>query len=110
MIRFLSLVGRTSIMFAATLIALGFAIAAYVDSDLHPYLVAYGFERQLGALLGLAVGIMVAGIILGPLAALYDIRGTTCGVWCSSGMADPCRLRGAAAIAQAQHRYAESPG
>jgi hypothetical protein len=74
MIRLLSLVGRATIMIAATLIIAGFVIAGYLDSDLHPYLVAYGFERQLGALLGLVVGVMVAGIIFGPLATLYDIR------------------------------------
>jgi hypothetical protein len=74
MIRFLSLVGRATIMIAAALVIVGFVIAGYVGSNLHPYLVAYGFERQLGALVGLAVGVMVAGIIFGPLATLYDIR------------------------------------
>jgi hypothetical protein len=74
MIRLLSLVGRASIVVAAALITVGFVITGFVDSDLHPYLVAYGFERQLGALVGLAVGIIVVGIIFGPLATLYDIR------------------------------------
>lgn len=74
MIRFLSLVGRATIVIAAALIIVGFAIAGYVNSDLRPYLFAYGFERQLGALVGLAIGIIVAGIIFGPLATLYDIR------------------------------------
>jgi H+/gluconate symporter-like permease len=74
MIRLLSLVGRATIVIAAALIIAGFVITGYVDPDLHPYLVAYGFERQLGALAGLAVGIIVVGIIFGPLATLYDIR------------------------------------
>ncbi len=74
MIRLLSLVGRTTIVIAAAFIIVASAMTGYVDADLHPYLSAYGFERQLGALVGLALGVMAAGVVFGPLATLYDIR------------------------------------
>jgi hypothetical protein len=47
---------------AAAFIIVASAITGYVDADLHPYLSAYGFERQLGALVGLALGVMAAGV------------------------------------------------
>ena len=74
MIRFLSLIGRATIVIAAVLIIVGFVAAGYMNADSRPELLEYRFARELGALFGLMVGIIAAGVILGPLATLYDIR------------------------------------
>ena len=74
MIRLLSAVGRATIVIAAVFIIVGSTVAGYVDADTRPYLFGFRFAREYGALIGLVAGIVAAGIVLGPLATLYDIR------------------------------------
>ncbi len=74
MIRFLSVMGRATIVIAAALIIIGFVVASYFDAGIRAELSAFSFGRELGALIGLVLGTIAAGIIFGPLATLYDIR------------------------------------
>lgn len=74
MIKLLSAVGRATIVIAAVLIILGSTAAGYVDADARPYLFGFRFAREAGALIGLAIGIVAAGVVFGPLATLYDMR------------------------------------
>ena len=74
MIRLLSAVGRATIVIAAAVIIVGGAIAGYVCAETRPELFFLGYGRWLGALVGLALGVVSAGVVFGPLATLYDIR------------------------------------
>ena len=74
MIRILSSIGRATIVVAALLMIVGSAVAGYVDAGRQYGLAALGFGPGLGALIGLVLGTIGAGVILGPLATLYDIR------------------------------------
>jgi hypothetical protein len=74
MIRLLSLIGRATIVIAAIVIIVAFAVAGYQAPEMHPYLADYGFGRPVGAVVGFAIGLVTAGIVFGPLATLYDIR------------------------------------
>jgi hypothetical protein len=73
MIRFLSVMGRATIVIAAALIIIGFVVASYFDTGIRSELSAFSFGRELGALAGLVLGTIAAGVIFGPLATLYDI-------------------------------------
>ena len=74
MIRILSSIGRATIVVAALLMIVGSAVAGYVDAGRQYGLGALGYGPGLGALIGLVLGTIAAGVILGPLATLYDIR------------------------------------
>jgi hypothetical protein len=74
MIRLLSAVGRATIVIAAGVIIAGGAIGGYVGSEARPELFFTIYGRWLGALIGFALGVVSAGVLLGPLATLYDIR------------------------------------
>jgi len=74
MIRLLSAVGRATIVIAAAVIIVGGAIGGYVGSETRPELLFLSYGRWLGAILGLAFGVVFAGVVFGPLATLYDIR------------------------------------
>ena len=74
MIRILSSIGRATLVVAAILMIAGAAVAGYVSAGQQYGLAAFGFGPGLGALVGLVVGTIGAGVILGPLATLYDIR------------------------------------
>jgi hypothetical protein len=74
MIRILSVIGRATIVVAALLMIVGSAVAGYVDAGRQYGFAAFGYGPGVGALIGLVLGIIGAGVILGPLATLYDIR------------------------------------
>ncbi len=74
MIRLLSAVGRATIVIAAAVIIVGGAVGGYLGAETRPELFFASYGRWLGALLGLALGVVSAGVVLGPLATLYDIR------------------------------------
>lgn len=74
MIRILSSIGRATIVVAALLMIVGSAVAGYVDAGRQDGLAAFGYGPAVGALIGLVLGIIGAGVFLGPLATLYDIR------------------------------------
>jgi hypothetical protein len=74
MIKLLSAVGRATIVIAAAVIIVGGAVGGYVGSEARPELFFTSYGRWLGALLGLALGIVTAGVVFGPLATLYDMR------------------------------------
>lgn len=74
MIRLLSAVGRATIVIAAAVIIAGGAIGGYLGSETRPELFFTGYGRWLGALVGLVLGVVSAGVVFGPLATLYDVR------------------------------------
>lgn len=74
MIRLLSAVGRATIVIVAAVIIVGGAIGGYIGSEAHPELLFTSYGRWLGALLGLVLGVVSAGVVFGPLATLYDMR------------------------------------
>lgn len=74
MIRLLSAVGRATIVIAAAVIIVAGAVGGYVGSETRPELFFTSYGRWLGALLGLVLGVVAAGVVFGPLATLYDIR------------------------------------
>lgn len=74
MIRILSLIGRATLVVAAILMILGSAAAGYLDAAREYGIAALGHGPAIGALIGLVLGTIAAGVILGPLATLYDIR------------------------------------
>ena len=74
MIKLLSAVGRATIVVAAAVIVVAAAIGGYLGTETRPELFLTSYGRWLGALLGLALGIVSAGVVFGPLATLYDIR------------------------------------
>ena len=74
MIKLLSAVGRATIVIAAVVIIVGGAVGGYMGSESRPELFFTIYGRWLGALVGLVLGVISAGIVLGPLATLYDIR------------------------------------
>ena len=74
MIRILSMIGRATLVVAAILVIVGAAVAGYIDAGREVGGVAIGYGPVVGALLGLVVGIITAGVVFGPLATLYDIR------------------------------------
>lgn len=74
MIRILSLIGRATIVVAAFLMIVGSAAAGYFNAAKEYGIAALGYGPAIGALIGLAVGTIAAGVVLGPLATLYDIR------------------------------------
>ena len=74
MIRILSMIGRATLVVAAILVIVSTAVAGYLDAGREVGGVAIGYGPVVGALLGLLAGILAAGVILGPLATLYDIR------------------------------------
>ncbi|MGH8749875.1 MAG: hypothetical protein ACREU5_12315 [Burkholderiales bacterium] len=74
MIKLLSAVGRATIVIVAAVIIVGGAVGGYLGSETRPELFFTSYGRWLGALVGLVLGVVSAGIVLGPLATLYDIR------------------------------------
>jgi hypothetical protein len=74
MIRLLSAVGRATIVIAAVLIIVGGAVGGYMGAETRPELYFTSYGRWLGGLIGLVLGVVSAGVVLGPLATLYDIR------------------------------------
>jgi hypothetical protein len=74
MIRLLSAVGRATIVIAAVVIIVAGAVGGYLGTETRPELFFTSYGRWLGALLGLALGVVSAGVVFGPLATLYDIR------------------------------------
>src|SRR5512146_677060 len=74
MIRLLSAVGRATIVIAAAVMIVGGAIGGYVSAETRPELFFTTYGRWLGALIGLALGVVSAGVVFGPLATLYDMR------------------------------------
>ena len=74
MIRILSAIGRATLVVAAILMILGSAAAGYFDAAREYGIAALGHSPVIGALIGLVLGTIGAGVILGPLATLYDIR------------------------------------
>jgi MFS family permease len=79
MIKLLSAIGRATIILAALLTIVGFAVSGYglatsgYYGDFAPE-AARGAGGTWGAVLGGVVGIIVAGAVFGPIATLYDIR------------------------------------
>ena len=74
MIRLLSAVGRATIVIAAAVIIVGGAVGGYMGAETRPELYFTSYGRWLAALVGLVLGVVSAGVVLGPLATLYDIR------------------------------------
>lgn len=74
MIRLLSAMGRATIVIAAALMIAGGALGGYVSAEARPELFFTSYGRWLGALVGLALGFVSAGVVFGPLATLYDMR------------------------------------
>jgi len=79
MIRLLSAIGRATVVLAALLTIVGFAIGGYGMGTGQYYGgfapgVAQGTGGVVGAVVGVIVGIIVAGAVFGPIATLYDIR------------------------------------
>ena len=74
MIRILSAIGRTTLVVAAILMILGSAAAGYLNAAKEYGIADLGHGPAIGALIGLLVGTIAAGVVLGPLATLYDIR------------------------------------
>lgn len=74
MIRILSSIGRATIVVAALLMIVGSTAAGYFNAAKEYGIAALGYGPALGALIGLVVGTIAAGVVLGPLATLYDIR------------------------------------
>ncbi len=74
MIRLLSAVGRATIVIAAVVIIVGGAVGGYVGAETRPELLFTSYGRWLGALVGLVLGVVSAGVVFGPLATLYDMR------------------------------------
>jgi hypothetical protein len=74
MIRLLSAVGRATIVIAAAVIIVGGAVGGYMGAETRPELYFTSYGRWLGGLIGLVLGVISAGVVLGPLATLYDMR------------------------------------
>ena len=74
MIRILSAIGRATIVVAALLMIVGSAVAGYFNAAREYGIAGLGHGPAIGALIGLVLGTIGAGVILGPLATLYDIR------------------------------------
>ena len=74
MMRILSAIGRATLVVAALLMIAGSAAAGYFDAGKEYGIAALGHGPAVGALIGLVLGTIAAGVILGPLATLYDIR------------------------------------
>lgn len=84
MIKFLSTVGRVTIVVAALLMILGFGLAGFFESyagGVNGYLASYtghavhlGTHQTVAFIAGCVIGSIVAGTIFGPLATLYDVR------------------------------------
>jgi TRAP-type C4-dicarboxylate transport system permease small subunit len=76
MIRFLSGIGRAIVVLAALFTIVLCAIGGYGWA--HGYYAGYaptpGVGVAAGTVLGAVAGIVVAGIVFGPIATLYDIR------------------------------------
>lgn len=78
MLGFLIAIGRFFVSFAAVLFVIGGAIGGY-NAPNQPAPMPYGFApfepvRAITAVLGLLGGFILAGISLGPVAALFDIQ------------------------------------
>jgi hypothetical protein len=84
MIRLLSYIGRTVIVVAAILTVVGFSISGYLLARYQELLDYGNFTISGGgqitpregfySLLGAGIGFVVAGIVFGAIATLYDIR------------------------------------
>jgi len=74
MIKLLSAVGRATIVIAAVVIIVAGAVGGYLGTETRPELFFTSYGRWLGGLMGLALGVVSAGVVFGPLATLYDIR------------------------------------
>lgn len=74
MIRILSSIGRATIVVAAVLMIVGSAAAGYLNAAKEYGIAALGYGPAIGGLIGLVAGTIAAGVVLGPLATLYDIR------------------------------------
>jgi hypothetical protein len=74
MIRILSTIGRATLVVAAILVIVGTAVAGYFGAEREYGVAVLGHGSAIGALIGLVIGIITAGVVFGPLATLYDIR------------------------------------
>jgi len=72
--KLLSALGRATIAAAAAVIVAGFVIGGYMAPVTHPGAADYKIGQELGAAIGFVVGLIAAGMVLGPVATLYDIR------------------------------------
>lgn len=68
------MIGRATLVVAAILMILGSAAAGYFDAGREYGIATLGHGPAIGALIGLVIGTIAAGVIFGPLATLYDIR------------------------------------
>jgi uncharacterized protein YqgC (DUF456 family) len=77
MIKLLSSIGRATIIVAALLTIVVFAVGGYAMGTGQYGAFASGGAQGAGgwgAVLGGILGIIVAGAVFGPIATLYDIR------------------------------------